>query len=249
MLRRIFVLLTTSFLLSCVTSLPVDRFGVQPDYSSFIPARIAVGECRVWPETSQYVGQPKTNLAPSELEAICARFDQYVLDSFKDQPFMRGFSPKAIQKLLEGSEQKDLMKEIPVLWRPTAIDCRHCTTSPTWYKTMMAGQNNWRLWLNQFSKASRNSDALLMPFIVYARDTKENDRGLIVARRAVGVVMFLIDTNNARLVWSGGREAFVSNQVLQDAPNADVQPPPTADVFARLLVEDVWREFPGRLFL
>lgn len=234
---------------ACTTVETIDRYGVQTRFASLIPARIAVIPCRVWPQTSRFEGLPLTSWTPEEQTTICNRFDEFVLDGFKNQPFMRGFSPKAIAKLLDAAQQSSLTKEIDMLWRPANIDCRKCRTPMSFYQIAITDQQLWRLWLNQLSKSTRNSDAVLMPFAVYHNSTVYDDRGLSVSRRAASIVLLLIDAGSGHLIWSGGRESYSSTVEAPDASMKPPPPPPLTTVLDRIFVEDVWKEFPGRLFL
>jgi hypothetical protein len=242
-------LIAVIWLAACTTTEPKDRYGIQSQFSSLIPARIAVLPCRTWPQTSRYESMPMTAWTPDDQTAICNRFDEFVLDGFKNQPFMRGFSPKAVLKLLENSQQTSMLKEIEMLWRPANVDCQTCRTPMSFYQTAVASQQLWRLWLAQLSRATRNSDAVLVPFALYHKNDTYDDRGLRVARRSLAVVLLLIDTGSGNLIWSGGRESYASTISAPDAVATPPAAPPLGEVLDRVFVEDVWKEFPGRLFL
>jgi hypothetical protein len=235
--------------LGCATPDSTDRYGVQTNFASLIPARISVLPCRNWPSTSRYAGQPLSNTSVEEANKICAGLDEFVVDGFRNQPFMRGFSPKAVAKLLDTNKQSALLKEIEMLWRPADVDCTKCRTPMKFYTTAVADQQLWRLWLTQLSKATRNADAILLPFISYHFTDRQDDRGLDVARRSIGIVLLLIDTGTGKLIWSGGRESYAANIDVPKTGPQSIQPPGIEPVLARVFVEDVWKEFPGRLFL
>jgi hypothetical protein len=248
-LARILSLLSVLSAIGCATPDATDRYGVQTNFASLIPARISVLPCRSWPSTSRFVGQPLSNTSNEEFSKICTGFDEFVIDGFKNQPFMRGFSPKAVGKLLDTAKQTALLKEIDMLWRPANIDCSKCRSPMKFYTTAIADQQLWRMWLNQLSKATRNADAILLPFVSYHFTNREDDRGLDVAKRSIGIALLLIDTGTGKLIWSGGRESYAANIDVPKTGAEQVQPPAIEAVLARIFVEDVWKEFPGRLFL
>jgi hypothetical protein len=68
-----------------------------------------------------------------------------------------------------------------------------------------------------------------------------------VAERAAGVALLLIDTNSGALLWAGGREAVLPEKRLGGGNVAGTLAlPPWSGVEARLLTEELWRDFPGR---
>ena len=42
----------------------------------------------------------------------------------------------------------------------------------------MSNNEDWRMWLEDFSEATRNTDAILFPFVMYVSEHHINDRGL-----------------------------------------------------------------------
>ena len=101
--------------------------------------------------------------------------------------------------------------------------------------------------LNDLSRTVRNADATLVPAVTYVRQRRFEDRGLNIAERSAEIVLLLIDTNNGLLLWSGGRQAQISNQLMASTKSpATIDYPPWPDLRQRLLIEALWRDFPGR---
>ena len=72
-------------------------------------------------------------------------------------------------------------------------------------------------------------------------------RAVINARRAASIALLLVDTNTGELIWSGGREAEISNKVFADYPRVKTMlPPPQEDLKKHLFTDAVWLGFPGR---
>ncbi len=203
--------------------------------------------CRTWPSSASFIQRPLSNTSNEDLDQLCRNFGQFVISGFKDQPYMRGFSPQSILKLLERAQKKDLISNFDNHWKHLDTDCQKCLNTPSFYVQSIESRESWRLWLSSFSKAVRNADAILVPFVYYMYQKTYLDRGLLVSKRAAGVSLFLIDTNNGYLLWSGGREAFANNQILVGSTNKQKGSwPDWKQVEERLFVEEVWRDFPGR---
>lgn len=234
-------------LLSCTTTSEFVPYGVQEEHASFVPARIAVLPCQVWPNGARYKSLPMSNIKELEIQELCKQFDKFVIDGFKDQPYMRGFSPKWVMKFLTESNFSGGIDQIRTLWRHNKGDCSQCQNPPSFYKSSISSRVDWRTWLNNFSKAVRNADAVLVPFIFYAFETSYNDRGIHVAKKAAGATLLLIDTNNANLLWAGGREAETANQKAETKnKKQELKSPDWPVLFGRLYISDMWQEFPGR---
>ena len=84
----------------------------------------------------------------------------------------------------------------------------------------------------------------------YAQEKKFNDRGLLVSRRSMRVVMILIDTNSGALLWSGYRySAQSASKLISSTTLENFLDYPAWDLlFEEIFREDLWKEFPGRIF-
>ena len=73
------------------------------DSEPMIPARISVMHCRAWPSTlnipmmSASLSKTKKNSLVSA--DFCKEFDLHVLSAFKNQPYMRGFTPRLLKRI------------------------------------------------------------------------------------------------------------------------------------------------------
>lgn len=225
----------------------VARYGVQSEYLAHIPARIAVLSCRLWPQNSRFEGQASTELGGIDIQNLCQQFDQFVLQGFEGQPYMRGISPRVVSALLEKNGQKNLLSQLDELWYQPGQACSECEQAVSYYRQVIAPRSEWRTWLSQLSRSASNSDAVLIPFLVQGSSQRIDDRGLAYAQRQANLALLLIDTNNGQLIWMGARSAEVRRPLRDKEPTpAPEQFPPWDELWRRLFVEDLWQEFPGR---
>lgn len=239
-------MLVVSILSGCSHSRSA-KVGIQEENLAFIPARIAVLPCQEWPYVARYKNQAVSNFTPEERKEVCDAFDKFVISGFKGQPYMRGLSPKLVAKLLKKSGQETMLSQINKLWHQTAQDCTDCTGPISYYKDSIANRDSWQQWLNKLSLNAYNSDAILLPLVRYTQKGRLDDRGLAIAYKRVGLSLLLIDTNNGRLIWAGGRDAQANNRKLDsEAFLSSLELPKWDQISSRLLVQDIWAEFPGR---
>lgn len=244
-MRRCLALIFLFFALiqtQCVTPEKGD-YGVQAEQLARIPARIAVVPCRDWPQGARFVNQPELKASPEDLKALCEKFDQYVLQGFDGQPYMRGISPRVVLKLLEQSQQPDLLTKIDELWFRPGQACESCQHPASYYREVIAPRPDWRALLTNFARSASQSDALLLPLIIEADKGTLNDRGLIFNFRRARIALLLIDTNNGELIWIGGRETETRLPKEEGAPDTL---PDLEDFYRNLFIPDLWLEFPGR---
>lgn len=235
------------YAVSCVNSSLNQPFGLIENHAGYVPARIAVLPCQPWPSGSRFAALPLSNTSQILESDSCQKFDGFVIDGFKDQPYMRGFSPQWVKKLLDASATPDLLSNFSKSWSHEDNSCLKCTTTPAFYMQTIALRSSWIKWLSDFSSAVRNADAVLLPFVVNSYEKSFIDRGLKVKQRGASVVLLLVDTNNGNLLWSGGRDAFANSQYLQaDTVEKELTFPSWDLIYERLLTEDIWRDFPGR---
>ena len=232
---------------SCAHQQESVTFGVQPEHRGFVPARTAVLNCRVWPNRTSLQDTPPANIRPPELDGLCAKLDEKTLGAFAGQPYMRGYSPKGVDKVLTRAGQGSLTQSWPKFWEHRAGDCSDCKDIAAFYTASIASRPEWREWLQTFSVHMNQADAILLPFVVYGREHIFDDRGMYVAERDAAVGALLIATGTGDLIWAGGRTALARNQRLQRAQVAEaITYPEWTVVMDRLFVSDLWRDFPGR---
>jgi hypothetical protein len=223
---------------ACATPKGEATWGVQEGHRAYVPARIAILPCQSWPTGSRPQGMPLTNAKADVLAELCAAFDAFVVQGFSDQPYMKGFSPTFVLRSLATAGREPPATSLPKEWKHEATDCVTCSTPVAFYAQSIAPRTGWRIWLTQLAGAVRNADAVLLPLVTYAEERTYDDRGLTAAERAAGLALLLIDTATGQLLWAGGREA---------AAPASLTPPPWTETSARLLGDDIWRDFPGRM--
>ena len=231
---------------SCTTS-EVAKFGIQEDQLAYVPARIAVLSCKLWPVDVPYNNRPFTNLDADEINSLCTAIDEYVLGGFRGQPYMRGLSPKVVNALLKKADNLGHLDKLPKVWQQTDDSCSDCAHPITYYKETFTERKVWLDWLETFSKQAYQSDAILLPFVTYAQQGRIDDRGMIKKYLKAGLVLLLIDTGTGRLIWAGGREAIVQNKrLISEISEEPLASPTTEDLLKRLLLKDIWKDFPGR---
>lgn len=235
---------------SCVTQFDEDApYGVTPNKTGYIPARMALASCITWPERATRIsGMPLGNASRDETQKLCNEFDLYIAAGFENQPFMKGLSPKFVEKLYASSGMSPSISDaIAQQWQHSSEDCSSCRTPTAFYNGSIAHRKQWNVWLANFARATKGTDAILVPLILYNNTTKEDDRGLMVARRTASIALLLIDTANGELIWSGGREADVASKAFQEDPRAkNLAPPDQDELKKRLFTDALWLAFPGR---
>lgn len=232
--------------------------GMLPERTSYIPARIAIFPCRLWPKTSPFTQLKSQDLPAAEVVQLCTQVDEYMLKGFEGQPYMKGISPKTVGKSYEkapnisptGSADANptinrSLDSAYAQWIPDPADPMNIIAAQTFYVNAIAPRQGWRLWLADFSSSVRSSDAILLPLVINAGLRDVNERGLTRRVRHTDLILLLIDTSTGQLLWSGGRAAEVSTSQLNGKKTV-LPPPPWDELYPRLLTNDLWREFPGR---
>lgn len=235
---------------SCVPTLAEDtHYGIESARTGYIPARIGVVPCQIWPDrASRVTGVPLSNVPRIEMQKLCADYDQYIIASSDNQPFIKGMTPKYTEKLYaQASPKQSISEAIAFQWEHKSNDCVGCRTATAFYHSSIATRKSWNVWLTDFAKITQGADSLLLPMIIYNATSRDDERGLTVARRSAGITLFLIDTNTGELIWSGGREADVVSKVFRDDPrSSSLAPPDQEELKKRLFTDALWLEFPGR---
>jgi hypothetical protein len=224
------------------------QWGLQPLYQGFIPGQIAVLSCQIWPQQATYQFQPIGNATPPDQERLCKRIDQMVLDGFLQQPYMSGFTSKSVAKQMETSFP-DYVDKMQVMWR--GPPCPSCETPLAFYKKVSLLEPNWLIWLQTVSQHTRYSDAVLLPFLLFAQEQQFQDRGVGTSRRAVGILLMLVNTHDGSLIWGGKQTAMMEarSSSQQPSPSTPYLPYPDWEkLYSSLFTEALWKGFPGRLY-
>jgi hypothetical protein len=240
------VVLLAALSWSCVTVPKSVELGVQPGHKGFVPARIAVLTCRVWPQSAAYETMTLTQTKDMTESGVCEKFDKFILEGFADQPYMNGFAPRAVAQLLENSGKAKMFMDPLETWTHSDTDCLQCPDGPTFYRETLANRPAWRTWLQSFSAEVRHVDAILLPLVEYAYNQQTDDRGLRSWKSVVALSIYLIDTNNGELIWVRTRTGSAVNLEDKAKPEVTLTQPKWDDVLARTLVEELWKDFPGR---
>ena len=247
---NVFIVSWVSILTSCVPTLVEDtRYGIESAKTGYIPARIGVVACQIWPDrASRIAGMPLSNVSRLEMQKLCTDYDQFIVASSDNQPFMKGTTPKYTEKLYTAASPKQTISDaIAFQWEHKSSDCSGCWTATAFYHSSIAPRKPWNVWLTDFAKIEQGADSVLLPMIIYNATSRDDERGLTVARRSAGITLLLIDTNTGELIWSGGREADVVSKVFRDDPRSStLAPPDQEELKKRLFTDALWLEFPGR---
>jgi hypothetical protein len=224
-------------------------FGISAKKAGYIPARMALVNCMIWPERSSRMrAQALSTAGREESIKLCNDLDQFIAAGFDNQPFMKGLSPKLVEKLYG---QSGLSPQINIAiaqqWSAKPNDCARCSTPTSFYTSSIASRKEWNVWLADLAKATKSSDAILVPLLIHYAVAPRNERGLIVMSRSAYVAMLLIDTTTGELIWTGGRESEVVSKAFAEDPRAKtLQPPDVEELKRRLFTDALWLGFPGR---
>lgn len=235
---------------SCATTKIFDeKYGIDAKRIGYVPARIALLNCMVWPTSATKI----EDLAPSnrptdETTSLCEEFDKYVADGFDNQPFMKGLSPRLVEKMYTNAGLlPEIFTSISTEWAAKDSDCQNCRTLPSMYKISIKPRRSWQIWLSKLSSATKGADAVMIPLILSTNTRLENDRGMQLSIRSGAIGILLIDTNDGSLIWSGGRQAEVIYRAFANSVSAkSLREPPLDDLKRRLLTDAIWIDFPGR---
>ena len=220
---------------------------MQEDHVGFVPARISILPCATWPEGSRYKTKPLSNAKADTFNLLCASFDKFVLEGFSGQPFMKGFSPNFVQKAFATGGKPDHLSALAPLLDRTPSDCMECDNIAAFYRRSIANRTPLQLWLAETSRMTKNSDAVLLPTILYAWERRYNDRGVLVLERSASAALLLISTANGDLIWAQSRAAVVPVRVLESSLNNQTPTPPEwSTVSGQIFTEHIWADFPGR---
>jgi hypothetical protein len=235
---------------SCMTSKNLDeKYGIDAKRIGYVPARIALLPCMFWPTSGSKINDlSPNNRPPEENTVLCEEFDKYVADGFDNQPFMKGLSPKLVEKLYAAAGlSPQIFTAISTEWAAKNTDCKDCRSLPAMYKLSIKGRQQWQIWLSKVSSATKGADAVMIPLVLSSNTRIENDRGILLSIRSGSIGMLLIDTNNGSLIWSGGRQAEVIYKAFANSVSAKaMREPPLDDLKRRLLTDAIWIDFPGR---
>jgi len=243
----IYAVLAAALLGGCTTTKSDGGLGIQSAHVGFVPARIAILPCTTWPEGSRFKSKPLSNAKADTFNLLCASFDKFVLEGFSGQPFMKGFSPNFVQKAFVSAGKNDHLAALTPLLDRHQTDCMECNNIAAFYSRSIANRTPLQMWLAETSTMTRNSDAVLLPTILYAWERRYNDRGVLVLERSASAALLLISTANGDLIWAQSRAAVVPVRILESSLNNQTPTPPEwSTVSGQIFTEHIWADFPGR---
>ncbi|MDD9952082.1 MAG: hypothetical protein OXT67_11025 [Zetaproteobacteria bacterium] len=227
----------------CLSWKSQPQSGVQPAYRAFVPGQVALLSCTEWPGLTESL-RLHSQLSIGKRK-LCEAMDAFVLAGFENQPYMMGFTPAAVEKLLQKQKQSAFLRLWPDIWLQSVHPSKRETAPFSLYQDSIAPYAKWQNWLQQFSVWTRYADAVLIPFVAGIRQEIISDRGQKVALREAEALWLLIDTNSGDLIWNGWHVARLQNrQIYEDQPPLF---PEWRQLSYRLLSPSLWSEYPGRV--
>lgn len=215
---------------------------LEDSYLAYVPAQIAIMNCRTWPKTAPLEEMSSDAIDKDVLQELCQAFDEFVLNGFTDQPYMKGFAPKSVAKFIA---KANLPEDFPQIEESFRIDiqCAECSSPAAYYKTQVAERIPWKEKLTTLAKATRFSDALLIPFVLQGHADQELERGLRSPYQVVEVALLLIDLGNGQLIWHSSRSIRLSlPQTVEAMKDFDWK-----SMYRNLFTEVLFAQFPGRI--
>ena len=243
-LRGLF-LLVFFWIGGCASLSYQEQQGVLTGYEGFVPVRTLVMPCQLWPTIAVVENIPATNADAETLKKACGSVDSFVIEGFKAQPYMQGYTPAAIDKKMKAKNKSDFIATGMKEW--TQLVPGEKSFDPAmFYQKNLLKQASWIKWLNELSTDIQYADGLLLPFVshLYER-VRLDDQGRYQAERGGGVLLMLIDTNNGRLIWTQRKSSQI--QVSIADPKAPPVYPPWESLFTRMFSQDLWLKYPGRI--
>ena len=228
------------FLASC-SSLYSESFHAAAAEDLLAPANIAVLPCISWPEKQAFSHSAPLVYDYSQMEKACKLYDTFILSSFNGQPFMKGKTPRLIQKALDTAGKPDLIAQLPRLIEGSAL-CDDCQGPLSYFRTTLFQNKGFQKWMIDFKKASPQSDALLLPVVFDHREVKDQDRGLDRALRSTKISLLLIRTYNDSIQWYSTRVGQTSS--VFSSP-AEFKWPDWSLVYEQVFIDSLWKDFPG----
>jgi hypothetical protein len=240
----------------CQTPSPSSAQGIEAGFEAYIPARIAIAPCALWPTPATQRQVEK--LSAFSTQELCTRFDSFVAAGFEQQPYMSGLAPQLVQELAVAKRQAQWQHEAMAIWQKSLARCsEEGSAAADLYQRCVAASPEWEIWLAAFGRTIQHSDALLLPLIVEVAEQHGDDRGILLSSRRLKLVQLLIATDSAKLIWSRYGEASALNkrpvpikERSQEVSDADYPAYPDWPLLhQRIFTPNFWKDFPGRLTL
>lgn len=240
-MKIVILRLAVPFFLASCSSLYSESFHATSAEDLLAPANIAVLPCLSWPTKHAFANSGPVVYDRAQMEKACKLFDTFILNSFNGQPFMKGKTPRLIQKALETAGKPDLMAQLPRLMEGSS-PCEDCQGPLSYFRTTLFQDKGFQNWMIEFKKASSRSDALLLPIIFDHLEVKDQDRGLDRALRSTKISLLLIRTYNDSIQWYSSRLGQTSS--VFSSP-AEFKWPEWSLVYEQVFIDSLWKDFPG----
>ena len=240
-MNTVFPPLTLAFFLASCSSLYSESFRSSSALDQLAPANIAVLPCLSWPTKHAFSSSGPVVYDGAQMEKACKIYDSFILSSFNGQPFMKGKTPRLVQKAMETAGKADLIGQLPNLIEGSA-PCSECEGPLSYFRTILSQDKLFNQWMLEFKKASPHSDAWLFPVIFDHLEVKDQDRGLDRAVRSTKMSLLLMRTFDGSIQWYSTRigqtSAVFSN-------SAEFKWPDWSLVYEQVFTDSLWKDFPG----
>ena len=227
---------------SCVTNL---RSGLNPEYEGFISSRIATFPCQVWPDNLKFAGKEELGVDLQTQKQACEYFDDFIVEVFKNQPFIKGLSANMTYKVLQ-QKSKESKLNLSKIWK-NFEGCSTCANPQTVYVKKIMPDPSWSVWLADLSINIRNADTLLLPFITGIEERSYEEQGILIKRRVLTVALMLIDTDNSKVIWSNFKKTDVAKKTFDTNKNdPEFKYTDWKILYERVFTPQLFIDFPGR---
>lgn len=242
MLSIIFV----TFLSSCQTTKTLND-GIQAGYEAINPASIIAIPIFTIPDPSRAA---TVDPAIIHTNQFIAKLQEKIMEAFKDQPNINGYSFNAVNNILAKSNP-DIWKNMEnslikiasrfhsrdaVIRSTITSSCLSRKNFLEFYSFCAATDTVWISQLNQLALRVLNADTALIVVLKNLNSAAKNDLYTLNA----GISILLVDTNNAKLIW--GKDKNIS---IMNAPEKKYFPT-AEELLKAIFTDDFWDGFPGR---
>lgn len=221
-----------------------DRMGVLNNEDLLAPANISVVSCLVWPRDHEFEKIPNAVLDNEESKKACKSFDEFIIASFSGQPFMKGKTPRLVQKELAASGKSQLIASLNDIL-VSSPPCKKCKGVQAFYENSLSGNPDFMKWVEEFKKAVPSSDSLLIPVISGHSEWTDDDRALPRKQRKAKASLLLIRTSNRTTQWFGARVGYRAKVFSPSEPQIA---PDWSLVYEQIFIDSLWKDFPGRQY-
>ncbi len=236
------VLLIVSGTYACVTNV---KSGLNPEYEGFISTRIATFPCQVWPKNLDFIGRGKLAVSEDIQRQACEYFDDFIVEVFKNQPFIKGLSAKMTYKVLKQTSLESKLN-LSSVWKKYE-GCSSCSNPQSVYAKNIMNDPGWSVWLANISISIRNADTLLLPFITGIEENSYKEQGILIKRRILTVALLLIDTDNSKIIWSNFKKTDAAKKTFDTYKNdPEFKYTDWKILYERVFTSQLFIDFPGR---